>query len=107
MRAPFSSSANTELIFKNLREFDPEITEIINRETKRQKDSICLIASENFTTRAVREAIGSVMTNKYSEGYPKSRYYGGNDFIDQAEMLCQKRALETYGLDPEKWGVNV
>jgi glycine hydroxymethyltransferase len=53
------------------------------------------------------EAVGSVMTNKYSEGYPGARYYGGNEFIDQAERLCQKRALETFRLDPEKWGVNV
>jgi glycine hydroxymethyltransferase len=53
------------------------------------------------------EAVGSVMTNKYSEGYPGARYYGGNEFIDQAERLCQKRALESFRLDPEKWGVNV
>eukprot|EP00889_Picochlorum_renovo_P005258 jgi/Picre1/32288/NNA_007634.t1 len=50
------------------------------------------------------EAVGSVMTNKYSEGYPGARYYGGNEFIDQAERLCQQRALEVFGLDPEKWG---
>lgn len=53
------------------------------------------------------EAVGSVMTNKYSEGYPGARYYGGNEFIDQAERLCQERALEAFRLDPEKWGVNV
>lgn len=53
------------------------------------------------------EAVGSVMTNKYSEGYPGARYYGGNEFIDQAESLCQKRALEAFHLDPERWGVNV
>eukprot|EP00879_Flechtneria_rotunda_P011081 GHRR01011578.1.p1 GENE.GHRR01011578.1~~GHRR01011578.1.p1 ORF type:complete len:425 (+),score=121.11 GHRR01011578.1:523-1797(+) len=53
------------------------------------------------------EAVGSVMTNKYSEGYPGARYYGGNEFIDQAERLCQKRALEAFKLDPGKWGVNV
>ena len=53
------------------------------------------------------EALGSVMQNKYSEGYPGARYYGGNEFIDMAESLCQKRALEAFGLDPEKWGVNV
>ena len=47
------------------------------------------------------------MQNKYSEGYPKARYYGGNEFIDQAETLCQNRALEAFGLDAEKWGVNV
>eukprot|EP00954_Amorphochlora_amoebiformis_P003294 256396-Amorphochlora_amoeboformis.AAC.1 len=62
---------------------------------------------QNFTSKAVLEALGSVMQNKYSEGYPGARYYGGNEFIDQAESLCQKRALEVYDLDPSEWGVNV
>ena len=53
------------------------------------------------------ECLGSCLTNKYSEGYPGHRYYGGNEYIDQIELLCQKRALEAYHLDPEKWGVNV
>lgn len=53
------------------------------------------------------DAVGSVMTNKYSEGYPGARYYGGNEFIDQAESLCQARALAAFRLDPERWGVNV
>ena len=53
------------------------------------------------------ECLGSCLTNKYSEGYPGHRYYGGNEFIDEIELLCQKRALEAYHLDPEKWGVNV
>jgi len=53
------------------------------------------------------DALGSHMQNKYSEGYPGARYYGGNEFIDQAELLCQKRALEAYRLNPEEWGVNV
>ena len=66
-----------------------------------------LIASENFTSRAVMDALGSHMQNKYSEGYPGSRYYGGNEFIDQAELLCQKRALEVFKCDPANWGVNV
>lgn len=52
-------------------------------------------------------ALGSVMQNKYSEGYPGARYYGGNEFIDQAERLCQQRALEAFKVSPEKWGVNV
>lgn len=64
-------------------------------------------AFQNFTSPAVLDALGSVMQNKYSEGYPGARYYGGNDFIDKAESLCQKRALETYRLDPKRWGVNV
>ena len=53
------------------------------------------------------DALGSHMQNKYSEGYPGARYYGGNEFIDQAELLCQKRALEVFKLDPKEWGVNV
>ncbi len=59
------------------------------------------------TFRAVFDALGSVMSNKYSEGYPGARYYGGNENIDKVENLCQKRALEAFDLDPEKWGVNV
>jgi glycine hydroxymethyltransferase len=66
-----------------------------------------LIASENFTSKAVLECLGSCLTNKYSEGYPGKRYYGGTKHIDEMEVLCQKRALECYRLDPEIWGVNV
>lgn len=53
------------------------------------------------------EALGSCLNNKYSEGYPGQRYYGGNEVIDEIEILCQKRALEAFHLDPKKWGVNV
>merc|ERR550525_2130398 len=88
-------------------ELDPEMSSIIEREKDRQRRCVSLIASENFAPRSVLEAVGSVMVNKYSEGYPGQRYYGGNEFIDQAESLCQKRALEAFRLDPEKWGVNV
>ncbi|KAF1792403.1 S-adenosyl-L-methionine-dependent methyltransferase [Phytophthora cactorum] len=77
------------------------------REKQRQRDSISLIASENCTSVAVLDALGSVMSNKYSEGYPGQRYYGGNQIIDQAEELCRARALEAFNLDPEQWGVNV
>jgi glycine hydroxymethyltransferase len=90
-----------------LNEKDPEIFEMIQNEKKRQFEGIELIASENFTSRAVMEALGSCLTNKYSEGYPGKRYYGGNQYIDQIESLCQKRALEAFGADPEQWGVNV
>jgi len=100
-------SSLSNLLSGSIAELDPEITEIINGEKKRQTESLNLIPSENFTSKAVLEALGSVMQNKYSEGYPGARYYGGNEFIDQAETLCQKRALEAYDLDPEKWGVNV
>uniref|UniRef100_A0A672N5F4 Serine hydroxymethyltransferase n=1 Tax=Sinocyclocheilus grahami TaxID=75366 RepID=A0A672N5F4_SINGR len=77
------------------------------KEKKRQTYGLELIASENFTSRAVLEALGSCMNNKYSEGYPGQRYYGGTEHVDELERLCQERALEVYGLDPEKWGVNV
>ena len=74
--------------------------------TKRRK-GIELIASENFTSQPVIEALGSAMTNKYSEGRPGARYYGGNEHIDRAELLCEERALQAYRLNPSNWGVNV
>jgi len=91
----------------SLEEFDPQMWEIMQSEARRQRCGIELIASENFVSKAVMQAIGSVMTNKYSEGQPGARYYGGNEFIDQVERLCQQRALEAFGLDPEEWAVNV
>jgi glycine hydroxymethyltransferase len=90
-----------------LEDLDPELFDIIECEKKRQRTGLELIPSENFTSAAVMQALGSVMSNKYSEGYPGARYYGGNEFIDKAEILCQTRALEAFDLDPEKWGVNV
>jgi len=90
-----------------LKELDPEVFQIIENEKKRQKNSIVLIASENFAPTACLDALGSVMQNKYSEGYPGARYYGGNKYIDESELLCQKRALDAYRLNPEEWGVNV
>jgi glycine hydroxymethyltransferase len=86
---------------------DPELWDIMEREKARQRDGLALIASENFTSQAVYGALGSVMSNKYSEGYPGERYYGGNELIDKAERLCQARALAAFGLSPEEWGVNV
>uniref|UniRef100_A0AAR2LRR7 Serine hydroxymethyltransferase n=1 Tax=Pygocentrus nattereri TaxID=42514 RepID=A0AAR2LRR7_PYGNA len=86
---------------------DPEVFDIIKKEKKRQTYGLELIASENFASRAVLEALGSCMNNKYSEGYPGQRYYGGTEHVDELERLCQQRALKVYGLDPEKWGVNV
>jgi glycine hydroxymethyltransferase len=86
---------------------DPEIAAIMEKEIQRQRESIVLIASENFTSRAVFDALGSPMCNKYSEGYPGARYYGGNQHIDAIEITCQQRALKAFNLDPAKWGVNV
>lgn len=92
---------------KSLAETDTELLDLIEQEKARQRSSLVLIASENFTSKAVLDALGSVLSNKYSEGYPGARYYGGNENIDQVELLCQKRALEAFHLDPEEWGVNV
>ncbi|MCJ1359409.1 MAG: Serine hydroxymethyltransferase, cytosolic [Icmadophila ericetorum] len=99
--------SHKEMLEKSLEETDPEIKEIMKLEIKRQRESIVLIASENVTSRAVFDALGSPMSNKYSEGYPGARYYGGNQHIDAIELLCQSRALKAFGLNPEKWGVNV
>ncbi|XP_070580019.1 serine hydroxymethyltransferase, cytosolic-like [Ptychodera flava] len=90
-----------------LKEDDPEMYELLIKERNRQKRGLELIASENFASKAVLQTLGSCLNNKYSEGYPGVRYYGGNEVIDDIERLCQKRALEVYDLDPEKWGVNV
>jgi len=90
-----------------LAETDPEVAEIIKHEKDRQTRCLELIASENFTSRAVMECLGSCMTNKYSEGQVGNRYYGGNEYIDQMEALCKKRALDCFHVDPSKWGVNV
>eukprot|EP01135_Chromosphaera_perkinsii_P001298 Nk52_evm25s164 gene=Nk52_evmTU25s164 len=100
-------SSNTVPGGQSLKETDPEVYSIITREKDRQQSGLELIASENFTSAAVMEALGSCMTNKYSEGMPGARYYGGNEIIDENERLCQKRCLEAFNLDSEEWGVNV
>merc|ERR1711941_177608 len=86
---------------------DPTIFGLVQEEQARQLRCIELIASENFTSRAVMECLGSVLTNKYSEGQPNARYYGGNEVIDKIENLCKKRALDAFGLNEKQWGVNV
>jgi len=91
----------------SLKDHDPEMHDLIEQEKSRQWRSLELIASENFTSKAVMECLGSALTNKYSEGLPGARYYGGNEVVDQVESLCQERALKAYGLNPEEWGVNV
>ncbi|KAI9801039.1 MAG: Cytochrome B translational activator protein cbs2 [Sarcosagium campestre] len=99
--------AQNKLLAANLEHADPAVYEILQKEKRRQKHFINLIPSENFTSQAVLDALGSVMQNKYSEGYPGARYYGGNEHIDEAERLCQRRALEAFGLNESEWGVNV
>jgi len=91
----------------NLKEWDPQLYQLLIKEKQRQVNGIELIASENFTSKAVMECLGSCMTNKYSEGLPGARYYGGNEFVDQVENLCRDRALAAFSLDPAQWGVNV
>lgn len=86
---------------------DIEIAELINKENKRQESVINLIASENYVSDDVLEALGSKLNNKYAEGYPSARYYGGNEIVDQVESLTQKRALEVFGLNENDWAVNV
>ncbi|KAH9948024.1 serine hydroxymethyltransferase-domain-containing protein [Amylocystis lapponica] len=94
-------------LYAPLAEVDPEVQNIIDKETWRQFSGLELIASENLTSRATMEANGSILTNKYSEGLPGARYYGGNEWVDELEVLCQKRALQAFHLDSAKWGVNV
>jgi glycine hydroxymethyltransferase len=86
---------------------DKQIEKLIKSEAKRQKSVINLIASENYVSSDVLKALGSELTNKYAEGYPGKRYYGGNIIIDKIETLCQERALKLFKLKPEEWHVNV
>lgn len=85
---------------------DPKVKKLIEAEKKRQKGVINLIASENYVSKDVLEALGSELTNKYAEGYPGGRYYGGNEIIDQVENLCKQRALKLFNLKND-WSVNV
>lgn len=83
----------------NLHKSDPEIAAVVDSELARQRDQLEMIASENFTSHAVMEAMGSVLTNKYAEGYPAKRYYGGCEHVDTAEDLARARACELFGAD--------
>lgn len=100
-------SGNAKILFDSVEESDPELTKIIRDERMRQRCGLEMIASENFTSVAVLQTLSSCAHNKYSEGLPGKRYYGGNQFIDQIEELAQKRALEAFDLNEEEWGVNV
>lgn len=86
---------------------DKQIEKLIKAEDLRQKKMISLIASENYVSEDVLKALGSKLTNKYSEGYPGKRYYGGQVNTDKIELLCQERALKVFGLKPAEWAVNV
>jgi len=86
-------------MLEELRKSDPEILETLINEARRQHDGLELIASENFVSLAVLQAMGSVMTNKYAEGYPGKRYYGGCTFVDQAENIARDRAKQLFGCE--------
>ncbi len=90
-----------------LKDSDPNLYVLIEKEYERQKNGIELIASENFTTGPVLECLGSILTNKYSEGEVGRRYYGGCQFIDQIEQLCKDRAIAAFNINCAEWGVNV
>lgn len=85
--------------YANLKKADNEIMEIVNKEAKRQAEEMEMIASENYVSKAVLEAMGTVLTNKYSEGYPGKRYYGGNQVIDEVESLAIARAQKLFGAE--------
>src|SRR3989339_43897 len=84
---------------KNLQKNDPQIAELIQKELNRQRTGAEMIASENFVSSSVLEATGSILTNKYAEGYPNKRYYGGNEFIDQIETLAIERVKKLFGAE--------
>ena len=98
---------STAYLRESLKDNDPEIYKIIQNEKQRQREGLELIASENFASAAVLDALGSCLNDKYSEGYVGARYYGGTGNIDQIEQLCIDRALDAFNLSPEEWGCNV
>ena len=85
--------------FVNLKREDKEISDLMEKELKRQREGIELIASENFASQAVMEAMGSHLTNKYAEGYPSKRYYGGCEIVDEVEEVARNRAKELFGAE--------
>ena len=87
------------MLMNSLRETDPEIFQAILCEVNRVEHGVELIPSENFVSRAVMQAMSSVFTNKYSEGYPGHRYYGGQDNVDAVELLAINRAKELFGVE--------
>ena len=84
-------------MYDQVRNTDPEIAAILDAELGRQRGQLEMIASENFTSRAVMETMGSTLTNKYAEGYPGKRYYGGCVHVDEAETLAKQRATALFG----------
>lgn len=95
------------LMCRKLEEVDPQISSLVKKEALRQMECVNLIPSENYTSVGCMETLGTVLQNKYSEGYPGARYYAGNEHIDHIELLCQDRALDLFNLNKDEWGVNV
>ncbi|EDX02435.1 serine hydroxymethyltransferase [Drosophila yakuba] len=106
-QSTLKNMADQKMLQTPLAAGDPELAELIKKEKERQREGLEMIASENFTSVAVLESLSSCLTNKYSEGYPGKRYYGGNEYIDRIELLAQQRGRELFNLAEEKWGVNV
>ncbi|XP_014271058.1 serine hydroxymethyltransferase isoform X2 [Halyomorpha halys] len=103
----FTMGVSDNILNQTVWDSDPELFQLMKQEKERQKKGLEMIASENFTSLSVLQCLSSCLHNKYSEGLPGKRYYGGNEFIDKVEVLCQKRALEAFGLSENEWGVNV
>ena len=93
MRVACRSIFGVASLKRSLKDADPTIYNLICQERDRQLQGINLIASENYCSNACFAAVGSVLNNKYAEGYPGSRYYGGTAYVDQIETICQERAL--------------
>ncbi|KAL7465403.1 hypothetical protein ACHAXS_005724 [Conticribra weissflogii] len=107
-KTPLKNKKERQKFFKRkLIEVDPDLHKMIEFEKARQRASIVLLVSENFASRSVMSALGSVLCNKCSEGYPGGRQNGGNDVINNIEILCRRRALDLFSLKEEEWGVNV
>ena len=85
--------------FEDIQKVDPQVAQAITEEMERQNSHIELIASENWVSKAVMAAMGSVLTNKYAEGYPAHRYYGGCHFVDKVENIARERACKLFGAD--------
>src|SRR4029079_15773037 len=98
-RPPMTADLSPDSCNRPLTEVDPEIADVLQLELGRQQRTLEMIASENFVPQAVLEAVGSVLTNKYAEGYPGKRYYGGCEYVDIAEQLAIDRAKALFGAE--------
>jgi len=94
-----SFADETSYLSQDISEVDPEVARLLRAEAERQAETLEMIASENFTSQAVMQAVGSVLTNKYAEGLPGRRYYGGCEVVDQVEELAIERAKQVFGCE--------